>query len=523
VTAAVDASNGNWRATRRSLLAGAAGGAAGFAALRSLPWQHAPAPTLAGKGAADWINAVSEFGADSTGRTDSTTMIQAALASVPPSGGTVYLPAGKYLISSPLVVTRTGTSVTGAGQGATVLQVSPSFARAAAIAVTGANEVRLSGLAITGASPSYGSNPAADGIRIINSKSATVQDCYLAYLNGYAVGVVSDSASSSGSLWSRLVNVHVYDCAQGARILGNSASSYNTGTAVDSCIFEQIGGGDALLIEDAHDVLVSNLEAWNLSSSTGSSIHVKGASGAVQMSNIDVGGLTGTTPQRQATVLIESGPNGTPGGISINGGIVECGTPGLSVSAGNQITVSGIQFFKNANHGLTVSGTADILVTGCYFSHNGYTAAADNFDAAITASSGAVRIESCKFSTPAGSGSGQVACAINANPQTYVQQCWFTGASAFGGGGGSHPKLARNNPGFNPVGHVTSPPIPASGTSLTNPFGQDCTVCVTGGTVSAVSIGGTATGLKSGAFRLPWNQTITLAYSRAPTWTWFCE
>ena len=81
---------------------------------------------------------------------------------------------------------------------------------------------------------------------------------------------------------------------------------------------------------------------------------------------------------------------------------------------------------------------------------------------------------------------------------------------------------ARGNQGYNPVGHgVTQPSVPASTTAQTNSTGVDCTVFVTGGTVSAIAIGGTSTGLTSGAFRVPAGQTITLTYSSAPTWQWF--
>lgn len=76
--------------------------------------------------------------------------------------------------------------------------------------------------------------------------------------------------------------------------------------------------------------------------------------------------------------------------------------------------------------------------------------------------------------------------------------------------------------GYNPRGgSVTQPAVAASGTAVTNNTGVDCTVFVNGGTVSAIAIGGTATGLTSGSFRVPAGQTITLSYSVAPTWTWF--
>jgi hypothetical protein len=83
--------------------------------------------------------------------------------------------------------------------------------------------------------------------------------------------------------------------------------------------------------------------------------------------------------------------------------------------------------------------------------------------------------------------------------------------------------VIRNNPGFNPVGSQTPPAIPSSTVALTNPFPYDMTVFITGGTVTVIAIGGTSTGLTSGAFRVPANQTIKLTYSVAPTWTWFAD
>ena len=80
---------------------------------------------------------------------------------------------------------------------------------------------------------------------------------------------------------------------------------------------------------------------------------------------------------------------------------------------------------------------------------------------------------------------------------------------------------ARSNAGWNPQGHIASPAIPASGTAYTNVGPADYTVTVSGGTVSAVAIGGTATGLTSGTFRVPCGQTITLTYTAAPTWNWY--
>jgi len=45
-------------------------------------------------------------------------------------------------------------------------------------------------------------------------------------------------------------------------------------------------------------------------------------------------------------------------------------------------------------------------------------------------------------------------------------------------------------------------------------------VCVTGGTVSGISVNGQATGLTSGPFFVRAGGAITLNYTVAPTWAW---
>lgn len=72
-----------------------------------------------------------------------------------------------------------------------------------------------------------------------------------------------------------------------------------------------------------------------------------------------------------------------------------------------------------------------------------------------------------------------------------------------------------------PGGAQTSPSVPASTTPLTSPFGFDSMVYIAGGTVTVIALGGVATGLTSGSFRVPAGQSITLTYSVAPTWKWF--
>jgi hypothetical protein len=70
------------------------------------------------------------------------------------------------------------------------------------------------------------------------------------------------------------------------------------------------------------------------------------------------------------------------------------------------------------------------------------------------------------------------------------------------------------------IGHVTAPGLPATTVTLVNPFWRDAAVTITGGTVTAIAVDGTASGLTSGTVIVPSGKSITLTYSVAPTWTW---
>lgn len=83
--------------------------------------------------------------------------------------------------------------------------------------------------------------------------------------------------------------------------------------------------------------------------------------------------------------------------------------------------------------------------------------------------------------------------------------------------------VLRGNQGYNPVGKFGGQPaVPASGTPYTNTLNADATVYVVGGTVTAIAVGGQATGLVTPAtVRVQAGQTVTLTYSAAPTWVWY--
>lgn len=66
---------------------------------------------------------------------------------------------------------------------------------------------------------------------------------------------------------------------------------------------------------------------------------------------------------------------------------------------------------------------------------------------------------------------------------------------------------------------VTTPAI-ATATTFDNGNGIPVAVTVAGGTVTAITVNGTATGLTSGTVIVSYPGTVALTYTGSPTWTW---
>lgn len=131
---------------------------------------------------------------------------------------------------------------------------------------------------------------------------------------------------------------------------------------------------------------------------------------------------------------------------------------------------------------------------------------------------------------PSGSLENQV--LVNPGPSTvYLGQAGVTPATGMPFPPGSEAKIIHNGqsvfgcvPGS--VSWSGAPALGASPSTLTNTSGQPVAVTVSGGTVSAIAVGGVTqtTGggvnLTSGTFVVPAGGTITITYTVAPTVAW---
>lgn len=163
---------------------------------------------------ADVLSAVTS-GADPTGAADSTTAIQAALNACP-AGGVVYLPAGTYLVSAPLIIPQAvtlrgahGNTLSTTGYGS-VLKASASWAQgtapsAAMILLNATTEQKITDLMIDGSALPV----TADGIQFFNGAGEIlVRDVCVQQVTGFGLS----TAGTGTCTVIRTVRVTAHQC-----------------------------------------------------------------------------------------------------------------------------------------------------------------------------------------------------------------------------------------------------------------------------------------------------------------------
>jgi len=459
---------------------------------------------------------VTSYGAAVDGATNDSAAINSAIAAAGAAGGGIVFIPGIAAVASPINLNVSNVVLIGNGIGSGLRPLA-SFSGAQIVNIT-ADFCGVRDMMIAYSASPYSGSPAADGIGINGANNVTLENVHFKYINGYVVNCVSPSTRAN--FWPQFVNVHSYQCKQGIHLLGHTNSGFDQGASLSRCIMDQVQNGNAYFFEDVHDVTCDNIEG-SVSAGSGYTLQIKGAAAAIYINGFDLGPAPG--PATSATVEIESGANGTPRQITLEGGVIEGGNTGVAIVAGTEIRLIGVDFFNNGTHGADISGGDMIVLSGCSFYQNGATAGSGHYDMNIHPSSGHVDVANCTFRTPQGTGTQQVANVINSTAGTVeVHDCIFSGTGFTASNiFNSFPTYIRNNPGYNPVGNI-SVSVPASNTNFTTQS-SDLTYYGTGGTVTAIKVGGTATGLTSGSFRVAAQQTFSITYSVVPTVNAFAD
>ena len=337
-------------------------------------------------GTTAWLNVIT-FGADPFGIYDSTRPIQAALN----IGGTVYLPAGLYIITQSLQI-GSGTVLLGDGIGLTTVRAAAGFSPARVGTNTGAvmltttgntaqNHIGIRGITFDGnqatitSIPAYADGPECAPVSLWNSTAITIDSIEVINAVGYSIytqlctrvliahcKVVSGAGSALGT--NQQDAIHVTGCAQ-VRILGNDVDT-GTGSAGDDGVAVQALGTACT------DIAVTG----NMIRAAQSGIHLA-IGGAANISDIDVSGndvwqVTGGDGFRADT-----SSSGAVSAVAVTGNTfrnlpqhgINIAVPftGLQI-AGNELDTA----TNGLANGISVSGGGkDLSITGNTFSNWG--------------------------------------------------------------------------------------------------------------------------------------------------------
>lgn len=429
-------------------------------------------------GTTDWYN-VKAHGATGNGSTDDTAAINAAIALANASTGVVFFPRGTYKISAGLTPITSGVILKGAGKGATTIKPASGFvADVISTPIPGSagtpgfiqNHVGVEGLTIDGSSMLGTTAGQGNGIHFYGVRYSFIRDCNITAVPNWGILLDGDITNFSYSIQ-----------IQGNRIVNGSAGIMVTFSEENFIAFNDI--------LQANATTAAQQPAFPTQSNVGYLVRL------ISGYNSLIGNVIGSSgTYTSAAIDVE---NAGPVRIEANR-FDQCRYQAIRTTAPNSIIV-GNQIGNPSSVGSVEGirlGANGAIVLGNYFD---LTNGAAHYTYCIVDAGGPyVGLQIADNTVPAGT-AGSINVSING------------------------VNIIHDNYGFNPVGSVTPPVIPSSGVNTTNRFNGEATVYITGGTVSAVAIGGVNTGLTSGSFRVGSGQNISITYSAAPTWTWFID
>ena len=429
---------------------------------------------------------IKQYGAVGDGSNDDTSAINNAIAAAA-GGGYVYFPPGIYNTTGSIIINNDNIVLKGAGwssvikpaSGAQFDAISTPIPGSAGLAgfvrnYIGVCDLKVDCSSMTGSTAGQGNGIHWYGVRYGSIKNVLVLSC-----PNWAILLDGDNSGAINFGYNNQIVSCTTDLCNASILTTNCEAN-----DIVECIFKWAGTATAAL-----------QPVFGTQATTAR--HAKMTSGYANIVGCVFG--NGGTYTTSALRFENGGPSRVYGNR-----FDQCRYQAIETPSGNQIIV-GNQFGNCSSVG-TVQvisiGSSNNIITG------------NKFD--IT--NGAAHYTYC-IQESGGPYSGNVIEDNN----------FVAGTSGVVNQNATSTNSIAHNPGYNPVGFaVTQPAVPASTVNATNNSGVDCTVYISGGTLTVVNVGGSATGITAAAAAgsvhavdVPANQTISITYTVAPTWKWF--
>jgi len=475
------------------------------------------------------VVSVKDFDAVGDGATNDSAAVQAAIDAVEAAGGgTVFFPAGTYVLNSTCTVLASGVCIEGDGHQSTWIVNGQTNAPAIKFG-DGVSTYSRNGIsnlvfgqktAVTAVSGNCGlmvakcSNFLMSNVQVFQFPAALYD------------GIIFDNVTQS-----YVENFGVQNCTNiGVKFFNDTFDIYASNGRSDSNAY----GFD---IRDCQGLYFSNVSAFG-NTQNGFLISTNGAnntrylffsncvadsSGNTNWSvvQLTVGAFTGCWASTQTS----QAANPTADGWRLSGGVL------------SDITFSSCVTLANNRHGIFCEYAARVSINGCVMGSsydmtafggkgpgNGLGSGGGS-GVAVGASANRVRVAGGTFENNQRYGVEIASGADRIDIAGVECRDNIAGNVLNSANGTAHKCKISNVGGYNPVGYIVPPAVPASATEVENKTGVDCMVYITGGTVSNVQTG--ATGTLVGVFIatpccvfVPAGHVIKVTYTVAPGWQW---
>jgi hypothetical protein len=491
---------------------------------------------------------ITDYGADPTGTNDSTVAINAAIAALG-TRSLLHFPAGTFLINSALNAIPANCTVSGAGEGSTLINT--PLASGTLFNFTGANSniynITLNNTVSTNAATGItlaASQVTATNVTVLgfaNGITMTSAATFANIVNGFIGSTVSNAIGMTVAGSDTLIDGVQFN-GTGGSMTGMVCASSDRFAVVD-CVYEQCTIGISMSATSATGTTTFGGLAFN-TCGTGFSI-TPGTGQTVQEVVVD-----GCTAYTSTTAGISISPTltGVVKNVVLDGCAAEAGgAAGIVVAAAGtgsitNLTIEGCIATGNTTSGITLSTAAtactltNVVIADCICSGNTTTGLTIAFGATSTLSN--VVVDGCVFASNTTYGTTLTTPASMTNI-SFVNCIYASNTTAAflptpGGASSLGTVAIRECPGitgtFSPIG--TQPGFPNTTVVQANNTGLDIMAYITNGTSAMTVVKGgpagttTFTGFTpqasvSFSMLIPAGQSVAFTYAGGtPTWSW---